>query len=213
MLVWPSVIGVAASREQKRETDFLPGMGQRADKLALAVGRNPLFTRQSFWYKPPLDREVAALGDVREEDAGMETSPSSDEPAAAFAPLRLVLQPTGAVLEVSQAEVIVGRHSEAEVRLPLPDVSRRHCRIVHNGEKWEIIDLESLNGVWVNDRGVERAVLNHGDRIRLGGFTFMVDLSTQACAADGANEGVLRSIFSVLPPPDDASERPRRRAS
>ncbi len=56
--------------------------------------------------------------------------------------------------------------------LPLPDVSRRHCRIVHNGEKWEIIDLESLNGVWVNDRGVERAVLNHGDRIRLGVLYF-----------------------------------------
>jgi pSer/pThr/pTyr-binding forkhead associated (FHA) protein len=107
----------------------------------------------------------------------------------------------------------VGRHSGAEVRLPLPDVSRRHCRIVHADEKWEIIDLESLNGVWVNDRSVERAVLNHGDMLRLGGFTFMVDLSMPISAADGATEGVLRSIYSALSPADDASEQLRRRAS
>jgi pSer/pThr/pTyr-binding forkhead associated (FHA) protein len=143
----------------------------------------------------------------------MEHSPITGESAADFTPLRLVLQPTGAVLEVSQPEVIVGRHSTAEVRLSLPDVSRRHCRIIHAGEKWEIVDLDSLNGVWVNDRNVERAVLNHGDSVRLGGFTFKVDLSTPNAATDGPHDGVLRSIFSVLPPPDDASEQPRRRAS
>jgi len=150
---------------------------------------------------------------MREEEADLEISPQTDDSAADFAPLRLVLQPTGAVLEVRQPEVVVGRHSGAEVRLPLPDVSRRHCRIVHADDKWEIIDLESLNGVWVNERSVERAVLNHGDSVRLGGFTFMVDLSTPPAAADGATEGVLRSIFSALPPADDASEQPRRRAS
>ena len=41
----------------------------------------------------------------------MEHSPTTGESAADFTPLRLVLQPTGAVLEVSQTEVIVGRHS------------------------------------------------------------------------------------------------------
>jgi pSer/pThr/pTyr-binding forkhead associated (FHA) protein len=150
---------------------------------------------------------------VRENEADMEHSPSTEESAADFAPLRLVLQPTGAVLEVSQPEVVVGRHSAVEVRLPLPDVSRRHCRIVHADDKWEIIDLESLNGVWVNERSIERAVLNHGDTVRLGGFTFMVDLSMPAAATDGATEGVLRSIFSALPPAEDASDQPRRRAS
>jgi pSer/pThr/pTyr-binding forkhead associated (FHA) protein len=140
----------------------------------------------------------------------MDHSPQTEE-STNFAPLRLVLQPTGAVLEVNQPEVVVGRHSTVEVRLPLPDVSRRHCRIVHAGEKWEVIDLESLNGVWVNERHVERAELHHGDTLRLGGFTFMVDLSRPTAAADGAQDGVLRSIFSVLPPADESLER--RRAS
>jgi pSer/pThr/pTyr-binding forkhead associated (FHA) protein len=131
---------------------------------------------------------------------------------ADFAPLRLVLQPTGAVLEVRRADVVVGRHSTADVRLSLPDVSRRHCRLFHADGRWEVVDLDSLNGVWVNDAAVENAVLNHGDRLRLGGFTFVVDLARQA-AADDATDGVLRSIFSALPPPDDDSAEPRRRAS
>jgi pSer/pThr/pTyr-binding forkhead associated (FHA) protein len=141
----------------------------------------------------------------------MDQSPRTDEQSADFAPLRLVLQPTGAVLEISHSEVVIGRHSTAEVRLTLPDVSRRHCRLVHAGEKWEVIDLESLNGVWVNERHVDRAELQHGDTLRLGGFTFMVDLSKPTAAADGAQDGVLRSIFSVLPLADEALER--RRAS
>jgi pSer/pThr/pTyr-binding forkhead associated (FHA) protein len=190
-----------------------PYLNSGLSAVSLPAKRNPLFKRQPFWYKPPLGREVAAAGDECEEEADMELSSPTDESVADFAPLRLVLQPTGAVLEVNLPEVVVGRHSAAEVCLPLPDVSRRHCRIVHADEKWEIIDLESLNGVWVNDRSVARAVLNHGDRLRLGGFTFMVDLSMPTSAADGATDGVLRSIFSALPPADDASEQPRRRAS
>ena len=136
----------------------------------------------------------------------------SPEFAEEFAPLRLVLQPTGAVLEVTRPDVIVGRHSHADVRLALPDVSRRHCRMVHANGRWEVIDLHSLNGCWVNDQAVERAVLNHGDTLRLGGFTFMVDLSRPAAGAD-PKSGILRSIFSALPPPDDDSQEPRRRAS
>jgi pSer/pThr/pTyr-binding forkhead associated (FHA) protein len=132
---------------------------------------------------------------------------------ADFAPLRLVLQPTGAVLEVHRPDVVVGRHSAADVRLPLPDISRRHCRFFRAEGRWEVVDLDSLNGVWVNDVAVEHVVLNHGDRIRLGGFTFVVDLSRPAGADDSATDGVLRSIFSALPPPDDASAEPRRRAS
>ncbi len=129
-----------------------------------------------------------------------------------FAPLRLVLQPTGAVVAVTRPDVVVGRHSLADIHLPLPDVSRRHCRLVHADGLWEVIDLKSLNGIWVNDREVARAELNHGDTLRIGGFTFMVDLSRPVTVA-GPEDGVLRSIFSALPPAEDESQQSRRRAS
>ncbi len=127
-----------------------------------------------------------------------------------FTPLRLVLQPTGAVIDIHQPDVVVGRHSAADVRLSLPDVSRRHCRLFHADGRWQVVDLDSLNGVWVNQQAVDRAVLRQGDMLRLGGFTFMIDLSRPVQATDGADDGVLRSIFCALPPPD---EEERRRAS
>jgi len=138
----------------------------------------------------------------------MDESPPTDE----IAPLRLVLQPTGAVVEVTRPDVVVGRHSLADVLLVLPDVSRRHCRMVHSNGRWEVIDLKSLNGIWVNDQAVERAVLNQGDMLRVGGFTFMVDLS-RPVAVVGPQDGVLRSIFNALPPAADESQLSRRRAS
>src|SRR5207302_3068317 len=51
------------------------------------------------------------------------------EVPAGFAPLHLMLEPAGLWIEVHRPEAIVGRHSSADVRLALPDISRRHCRL------------------------------------------------------------------------------------
>ena len=103
-----------------------------------------------------------------------------------FVPLRLVLQPSGAVIEVTRPDTLVGRHTEADVRLPLPDVSRRHCRLVWTEGHWQVIDLNSLNGVSVNGEAVLQASLHDGDQIRIGGFTFTIALTAQA---DGPSVG------------------------
>jgi len=119
--------------------------------------------------------------------------------------LRLVLEPGGLVVEVTQADTLIGRHSGADIRLPLPDVSRRHCRLVRSANRWRVVDLNSLNGVFLNDEQVQEAELQDGDRLRVGGFTFAVELPAAADAA------LLRRLFpgregvSYLPP--------RRRAS
>jgi predicted component of type VI protein secretion system len=113
-------------------------------------------------------------------------------------PLRLRLRPGRLAVELTRSGAVFGRHSSADVRLPLPDVSRRHCRFVWEDGRWLVVDLDSLNGVFVNDAPVLRAELRHRDRVRIGGFIFDVDLSA---AADDANSGaVLRSIADALPP-------------
>jgi pSer/pThr/pTyr-binding forkhead associated (FHA) protein len=135
-----------------------------------------------------------------------------EDGAAGFVPLRLVLQPSGVVVEMKRADVLVGRHSDADVRLSLPDVSRRHCRLVCADGRWEVVDLKSLNGIFVNDEPVQRAPLRQGDLIRIGGFTFAVDLSGRAHDGEPAPaDGHLRSIVHALPPPD--ADEQRRRAS
>src|SRR5262249_1769347 len=86
-----------------------------------------------------------------------------------FVPLRLVLLPTGATVELNQTEAVLGRHSDADIRVPLPDVSRRHCRFVFADSQWQVVDLNSLNGIFVNEKRVQRAVLHQRDTIRVGG--------------------------------------------
>ena len=131
-------------------------------------------------------------------------------------PLRLVLQPSGMVVEVKRADTLVGRHSSADVRLPLPDVSRRHCRLVWADGCWQVFDLNSLNGVFVNGERVRQATLRHCDLLRLGGFTFQVDTQPMAetlqlpPAQPRKSDGVLRSIADALPHSDGDGQQNRR---
>jgi pSer/pThr/pTyr-binding forkhead associated (FHA) protein len=130
-------------------------------------------------------------------------------------PLRLRLRPGKFAVELTRDGLVFGRHSSSDVRLPLPDVSRRHCRFVREAGRWHVIDLDSLNGVFVNDALVRRAELRDGDVLRVGGFVFDVAYgpSDQTVAIDvgGAESAeIIRSIAAALPPPD---EGPLRRAS
>jgi pSer/pThr/pTyr-binding forkhead associated (FHA) protein len=124
---------------------------------------------------------------------------SADEPdavPAGFVPLKLLLQPGGLSVELNKPNMLLGRHSEADVRLALPDVSRRHCRFVFADGAWQVTDLNSLNGVFVNDSRLAEATLCHGDRVRIGSLTFLVDLG-----GAGPRSGVLKSIADILPSP------------
>ncbi|MFO0809459.1 MAG: FHA domain-containing protein [Gemmataceae bacterium] len=109
-----------------------------------------------------------------------------------FAPLRLRLYPSGHVIDITQPDVVLGRHTSADLRMPLPDISRRHCRFRYATAGWELHDLDSLNGIYVNGERVHCAVLHPGDHVRICGLEFEVD-------APIPDIEVLRSIAERLP--------------
>jgi pSer/pThr/pTyr-binding forkhead associated (FHA) protein len=133
-------------------------------------------------------------------------------------PLRLVLQPSGQFVELNEPAMVLGRHSKADLRLPLPDVSRRHCRFVWTDGAWQVFDLQSLNGLYVNDQLVAHATLHAGDTLRIGGFKFTVELGFSAGSTASYEEQptskaqVMRRIAGALPPATD-EDHLRRRAS
>jgi hypothetical protein len=71
----------------------------------------------------------------------------------------------------------LGRSKECDCVLRDPNVSRRHAEL-HRGQTgdWQIVDLESTNGVKVNDRRVESSRLSPGDKVTLGTTTFVFDI-------------------------------------
>jgi pSer/pThr/pTyr-binding forkhead associated (FHA) protein len=62
----------------------------------------------------------------------------------------------------------LGRSSPADVILDAPLVSRVHCRLTAGARGLEIVDLDSTNGTYINDRPIKRAHLRPGDRLRIG---------------------------------------------
>jgi predicted component of type VI protein secretion system len=121
-----------------------------------------------------------------------------------FFPLRLVLRPGGFVVDLTRPQMVFGRHSDADVRLPLPDISRRHCRFVFEGGGWKVQDLSSLNGLYVNGERVAEAVLKQDDVVRVGGFLFTADVRGDDLPAGNAGRNtagiVLRDIANALAP-------------
>jgi hypothetical protein len=117
-----------------------------------------------------------------------------------FQPLRLRLHPGDHIIDLTEPDVLLGRQSDADLRMPQPDVSRQHCRFQFTDSNWQIVDLDSMNGVYVNGARVRRvAIIQPGDQIRICGIELGVE-TPMAGAADGPGQ-VLRSIASSLPQP------------
>lgn len=70
--------------------------------------------------------------------------------------------------------VIIGRSGECDISLPeVRSLSRRHARLVHDGQSVRLVDLDSTNGTFINDNLVEGDhVLRSGDRFQVGAAHF-----------------------------------------
>lgn len=91
---------------------------------------------------------------------------------------------TGAVREIPLLEPVstVGRVADREVFLQDDSVSRRHAEIRCVDGQWFVVDLASLNGVFVNDHRVTKGSLNEGDEVRFG--SVRLRFSHAPCTAD-----------------------------
>lgn len=67
-----------------------------------------------------------------------------------------------------------GRAPGADFILDAPLVSRLHCRLTASAAGLEILDLDSTNGTFVNDRRVRNAMLVPGDRVGIGRVSLVV---------------------------------------
>jgi len=79
----------------------------------------------------------------------------------------------GHIFEISGAEATIGREVGNTIHLGTDNtVSRRHARILKQGDGWVIRDEGSSNGTWVNGVRVTEQPLRPGDEIQIGATFF-----------------------------------------
>ena len=94
----------------------------------------------------------------------------------------LVLEVNGTQHPLQPPGLVLGRGSEADLRINDPGISRRHAQIRVNpagpGMQIDIVDLGSTNGIVVNGKRVQQAVLQEGSRIEIGSTRMLVHAPT-----------------------------------
>jgi len=72
---------------------------------------------------------------------------------------------------------VLGRREDCDLRIPIADVSRKHCRIVVSGPMASVEDMGSSNGTFVNGRKIHGEMeLEPGDSLQIGPIVFVVQM-------------------------------------
>ncbi|MGW6686467.1 FhaA domain-containing protein [Streptomyces sp. NPDC054961] len=105
-----------------------------------------------------------------------QTAPSAGAPVPPVSPGGAVrrhwIEINGTRHQISRPTLVLGRSTEADVRIDDPGVSRRHCEI-RTGMPSTIQDLGSTNGIVVDGQHTTRATLRDGSRIVVGSTTII----------------------------------------
>jgi pSer/pThr/pTyr-binding forkhead associated (FHA) protein len=78
----------------------------------------------------------------------------------------------------SKEGIVAGRHPEADIFLDDVTVSRKHALFQFNAGAFDLTDIGSLNGTYVNGDRVDHVTLKNGDEVRIGKFVFVYYAST-----------------------------------
>ena len=101
------------------------------------------------------------------KEMAFELSPDA-EPGQVFAYLK-ALDGREDRHPINSAAYRIGRHGDNELPIQDPSMSRHHAQIQRKRDgSFVITDLDSMNGVFVNDKRITRSPLNDGDRVELG---------------------------------------------
>ena len=124
---------------------------------------------------------------------------STAKPFSPFVtPLQLRRDPGGEQVQLASPHVVVGRSSDAGLRLIDPDISRQHCRLEFVDGVWRVVDLASTNGVYLNGRRIREAALIPGDRLCIGAAEFTVVNSVPTRSLKQPVAVTLRSIARAI---------------
>lgn len=113
------------------------------------------------------------------------------------------------IVQVTEDLITFGRNSKNTIALSSDhEISRKHCRIDRKEGKYEIVDLNSRNGVYVNEQKVTRHFLMQGDKIRIGHTIILFGLSTTTTVIKPEHgSGSATTITEIISPTPSLKKR------
>ena len=84
----------------------------------------------------------------------------------------LVIRGTKSV-PLNQGIIKIGRHHDNTIVIDDPRISRHHVELRAIKGHFDIFDLDSTGGTYINGRRTSQAILYHGDRISLAGVEIL----------------------------------------
>ena len=76
-------------------------------------------------------------------------------------------------IKLGEEDIIIGRVTECDIQLMVENVSRKHARITYRNEEYQIEDLGSTNGIYINGIKVEKCILRNQDLLEVGGVKIL----------------------------------------
>jgi pSer/pThr/pTyr-binding forkhead associated (FHA) protein len=92
----------------------------------------------------------------------------------------------GSRFQLDKDLVSAGRHPDSDIFLDDVSVSRRHAEFRRAGDGFEVVDVGSLNGTYVNREPIESSPLAGGDEIQIGKFRLVFLTGSRPDAAAGS---------------------------
>jgi pSer/pThr/pTyr-binding forkhead associated (FHA) protein len=103
----------------------------------------------------------------------------------------------GSRFRLDQSVTSAGRHPVSDILLDDITVSPSHAEFLRENDQFQVVELGSLNNIYLNGKPVHSAMLAHGDEIQIGNFRLVFltrrTSSTPSVRRGGADEFPQRS--------------------
>src|SRR5438270_6339355 len=78
---------------------------------------------------------------------------------------------------ITRDVTVIGRREDCDLRIPVSEVSRKHCRVIKDGDTIRVEDLGSSNGTYHNGQRITGSVtLEPGDSVQVGPVVFVLQI-------------------------------------
>ncbi|MBL1074038.1 FHA domain-containing protein [Nocardia sp. 2] len=86
---------------------------------------------------------------------------------------------------LDQPTTSAGRHPDSDIFLDDVTVSRRHAEFRQDDDTFQVVDVGSLNGTYVNREPVDSSELQNGDEVQIGKFRLVFLTGPRPVEASG----------------------------